>query len=55
MGAVMDRGSLESHHEMNMDMGKRLQLEGDVQEMEKMTESGEDDWDNDWDSFRCTR
>ena len=54
-GAVVDRSGLESHHETNMDVGKRFQLEGDVQEMEKMTESGEDDWDNDWDSFRCTR
>ena len=32
-----------------MDVSKRFQLEGDVRETEKITES-EDDWDNDWDN-----
>ena len=36
-GAVVVRSGLESHHETNMDVSKRFQLEGDVRETEKMT------------------
>ena len=41
------RSGLESHHQY--DVHKWLQFE-DAQEKEKMTESGEDDWDNDLDN-----
>ena len=48
--AAVVRSGLEIHHETNMDVGKRFQLEEDAQETEKMNESGEDDWDNNRDN-----
>jgi hypothetical protein len=45
VGVVVIRSDLGTHHEMNMDVRKWPQLEEDAQE-ENMTESDEDDWDN---------